>query len=119
MYKATINEKYINTIKKEETYLLNIDLVSFIIDECKNLLSGIVNLTGSQKFNNLYYKYLDYFELNKSIESFSLINYVAIIIPIIIYFIITILPIIFIYKGFYITHYLHLNKKNIKNIVKS
>ncbi len=114
------NEKYINDIKKEETYLVDIDLASFILNEYKNLLSGIVNFIGSRKFTNLYYKYLDYFELNQSIEYFSSINYIAIIIPIIIYFIITISAIIFIYKGFYITYYLQLNKKrDIKNIAKS
>tara|TARA_B000000475_G_C15944337_1_gene426086 strand:+ start:508 stop:825 length:318 start_codon:yes stop_codon:yes gene_type:complete len=101
MDNETSNEKYINYIKKGGTYFVNIDLGSFILNEYKNLLSGTVNLIGSRKFTNLYYKYLDYFELNQSIEYFSSINYIAIIIPIIIYFIITISPIIFIYKSIY------------------
>ena len=63
-------------------------LLSFLIDESKNLLNGIVNYFNLKILNYLYWNYLDYFELNKSVEQFTLINYISILFPIILYFII-------------------------------
>ena len=67
---------------------MNYELLSFLIDESKNLLNGIVNYFNLKILNYLYWNYLDYFELNKSIEQFTLINYISILFPIILYFII-------------------------------
>lgn len=67
---------------------MNYELLSFLIDESKNLLNGIVNYFNLKILNYLYWNYLDYFELNKSVEQFTLINYISILFPIILYFII-------------------------------
>ena len=67
---------------------MSYELLSFLIDESKNLLNGVVNFFNLKILNYLYWNYLDYFELNKSIEQFTLINYISILFPIILYFII-------------------------------
>jgi hypothetical protein len=67
---------------------MSYELLSFLIDESKNLLNGVVNCFNLKILNYLYWNYLDYFELNKSIEQFTLINYISILFPIVLYFII-------------------------------
>ena len=67
---------------------MSYELLSFLIDESKNLLNGVVNFFNLKILNYLYWNYLDYFELNKSIEQFTLINYISILFPIVLYFII-------------------------------
>ena len=78
---------------------MNLNFVEFLIDEAKNFLGSIINKIGSIKFNNMYYKYLDYYELNKSICTFKTINYIAIIVPILICLIFNLVTIIFITKS--------------------
>lgn len=76
-------------------------LLSFLIDESKNLLNGIVNYFNLKILNYLYWNYLDYFELNKSVEQFTLINYISILFPIILYFIIYIYILLIFYYGLF------------------
>tara|TARA_Y100000389_G_scaffold172695_1_gene181291 strand:- start:3731 stop:4072 length:342 start_codon:yes stop_codon:yes gene_type:complete len=90
---------FTNTIKGE-IY----DFTSFVVDESKNLLAGLVNNIGSQLINKFYYKYLDYFELNLPIDNFSPINYIAIITPVIIYILIYVAIIVFIIKGMHLLY---------------
>jgi len=78
---------------------MNLNFVEFLIDEAKNFLGSIINKIGSIKFNNMYYRYLDYYELNKSICTFKTINYIAIIVPILICLIFNLVTIIFITKS--------------------
>jgi hypothetical protein len=61
---------------------INSNLESFIVDEILNIIIGILHKINC---NNLIYKYIDYFKLNQQIESFILINYIATIIPLLIY----------------------------------
>lgn len=52
----------------------NIDQ-SYLFDEIKNLMAG--NVGRFSLINNLYYCYIDYFELNQSYYNFELINYIT------------------------------------------
>ena len=61
---------------------INSNLESFIVYEILNIIIGILHKINC---NNLVYKYIDYFKLNQQIESFILINYIATIIPLLIY----------------------------------
>ena len=63
---------------------MDLNIAEFFVNESKNFLGGVVNKIGSIKFNNMYYKYLDYYELNESICKFKTVNYIAIILPILI-----------------------------------
>lgn len=54
-------------------------IVSFIIDEILNLYVGIFHIIN---YHNLVYEYIDYFELNQPVESFTLINYIVVLMPI-------------------------------------
>jgi hypothetical protein len=63
---------------------MDLNIAEFFVNESKNFLGGVVNKIGSIKFNNMYYKYLDYYELNESICKFKSVNYIAIILPILI-----------------------------------
>ena len=78
---------------------MNLNYVAFLIDESKNFLGGIVNKIGLIKLNNMYYRYLDYYGLNKSICIFEKINYIAIIVPMLICLIFNLVTIIFITKS--------------------
>jgi len=66
---------------------MDLNIVEFFIDESKNFLGSIINKIGSIKLNNMYYRYLDYYQLNQSIYNFKIINYIAIITPVLICFI--------------------------------
>lgn len=48
---------------------------SFIFDEIKNLIAGKVGKFSL--INNLYYTYIDYFELNQPYYTFELISYIS------------------------------------------
>ncbi len=52
----------------------NIDQ-SYLFDEIKNLMAG--NVGRFSLINNLYYSYIDYFELNQPYYNFELINYIT------------------------------------------
>ena len=52
----------------------NIDQ-SYLFDEIKNLMAG--NVCRFSLINNLYYNYIDYFELNQQYYNFELINYIT------------------------------------------
>jgi len=78
---------------------MDLNIAEFFIDESKNFLGGVVNKIGSIKFNNMYYRYLDYYELNQSICRFKTVNYIAIIIPMLICLIFYFTTIIFITKS--------------------
>jgi len=78
---------------------MDLNIAEFFIDESKNFLGGVVNKIGSIKFNNMYYRYLDYYELNQSICRFKTVNYIAIIIPMLICLIFYFTTIIFITKN--------------------
>jgi len=80
---------------------MSYELLSFLIDESKNLLNGVVNFFNLKILNYLYWNYLDYFELNKSIEQFTLINYISILFPIVLYFIIYIYILLIFYYGLF------------------
>lgn len=78
---------------------MDLNIAEFFIDESKNFLGSIINKIGSIKFNNMYYRYLDYYELNQSICRFKTVNYIAIIIPMLICLIFYFTTIIFITKS--------------------
>jgi hypothetical protein len=88
---------------------MDLNILEFFIDESKNFLGGVVNKIGSTKFNNIYYRYLDYYELNKSICNFKTVNYFAIMLPVFICFVLYII-IIFITKNVF--NYYLLEKRN-------
>ena len=44
---------------------MDLNITESFIDESKKILVGVVNKIGLIEFNNMYYKYLDYYELNK------------------------------------------------------
>tara|TARA_B110001450_G_scaffold255250_1_gene282339 strand:- start:1326 stop:1703 length:378 start_codon:yes stop_codon:yes gene_type:complete len=90
---------------------MNLNIIEFFMDESKNFLGGVVNKIGSTKFNNMYYRYLDYYELNKSICNFKTVNYIAIALPIFICFVLYII-IIFITKNVF-NFYLQEKKEQI------
>lgn len=96
---------------------MDLNILEFFIDESKNFLGGVVNKIGSRKFNNIYYRYLDYYELNGSICNFKTINYFAIMLPvlicIILYFIIA-----FITKNVF-NYYLLEKKKHTITIINN
>lgn len=48
---------------------------NFIFDEIKNLMAGKVGKFSL--INNLYYTYIDYFQLNQSYYTFELISYIS------------------------------------------
>ena len=90
---------------------MDLNIAEFFIDESKNFLGGVVNKIGSIKFNNMYYRYLDYYELNQSICRFKTVNYIAIIIPMLICLMFYFTTIIFITKSV-LNFYLKKKKKN-------
>jgi hypothetical protein len=90
---------------------MDLNILEFFIDESKNFLGGVVNKIGSTKFNNIYYRYLDYYELNKSICNFKTVNYFAIMLPVFICFVLYII-IIFITKNVF-NYYLLEKKKHV------
>jgi len=93
---------------------MDLNIAEFFIDESKIFLGGFVNKIGSIKFNNMYYRYLDYYELNKSLCTFKTVNYIAIIIPMLICLIFYFATIIFITKSM-LNFYLQEKKDKVIN----
>ena len=66
---------------------MNLD---FYKDEYLNIIYGNILLTKSKNMINLYFMYIDYFNLNQNSINYNYINYIALILPIYILLIIII-----------------------------
>jgi len=64
--------------------------IDFYKDEYLNIIYGNILLTKSKNMINLYFMYIDYFNLNQNCINYNYINYIAIILPIYILLIIII-----------------------------
>lgn len=83
------------------TILFYAMMMSFIADELKNIIGIFVNYCNNNCLRNLWYKYIDYFNINSMCDNkYILINHVVLVI---IVFIFLIAKMYYIYKDTYIS----------------
>lgn len=73
----------------------------FYKDEYLNILYGIIKKVNSKKIINIYFIYIDYFNLNKNLINYDYINYIGLVLPILLLILILIIKIKMIYLFIY------------------